>query len=70
MLMSYVLDAGRGGHGMDDLAEKWLGHKTIRFEQVAGSGKSQVDVRLRDRSRRRPNTPPRTPTSRCGCGRR
>jgi DNA polymerase-1 len=42
MLMSYVLDAGRGDHGMDVLAEKWLGHKTIHFEHVAGSGKSQV----------------------------
>ncbi len=42
MLMSYVLDAGRGDHGMDDLSEKVLGHKTIHFEQVAGSGKSQV----------------------------
>ena len=27
---------------MDDLAEKWLGHQTIRFEQVAGTGKNQV----------------------------
>ena len=42
MLMSYVLDAGRGAHGMDPLAEKWLGHQTIHFEHVAGSGKSQV----------------------------
>ena len=42
MLMSYVLDAGRGDHGMDDLSEKLLGHKTIHFEEVAGSGKSQV----------------------------
>jgi DNA polymerase-1 len=42
MLMSYVLDAGRGGHGMDDLAEKWLGHQTIHFEHVAGSGKSRI----------------------------
>ena len=42
MLISYVLDAGKGGHGMDDLAEKWLGHKTIHFADVAGSGKSQV----------------------------
>jgi DNA polymerase-1 len=43
MLMSYVLDAGRSrGHGMDDLAEKWLGHQTVHFEHVAGSGKSQV----------------------------
>ena len=42
MLMSYVLDAGRSGHGMDDLSVKWLGHHTIRFEQVTGSGKAQV----------------------------
>ena len=42
MLMSYVLDAGRSDHGMDVLSEKVLGHKTIHFEQVAGSGKSQV----------------------------
>ena len=42
MLISYVLDAGKGGHGMDDLSEKWLGHKTIHFADVAGSGKSKV----------------------------
>lgn len=43
MLMSYVLDAGNpGGHGMDWLAEKWLGHKTIHYKHVAGSGKSAV----------------------------
>ncbi|MBM3530919.1 MAG: DNA polymerase I [Alphaproteobacteria bacterium] len=42
MLISYVLDAGRGGHGMDDLSEKWLGHRTIHFEDVAGSGKARV----------------------------
>jgi len=42
MLISYVLDAGKGGHGMDDLAEKWLDHKTIHFADVAGTGKSRV----------------------------
>jgi DNA polymerase I len=42
MLISYVLDAGKGGHGMDDLSERWLDHKTIHFADVAGSGKSQV----------------------------
>ena len=40
--MSYVLDAGRGDHGMDVLSEKLLGHKTISFDEVAGSGKSKV----------------------------
>ncbi len=42
MLISYVLDAGKGGHGMDDLSERWLSHKTIHFADVAGQGKSQV----------------------------
>jgi DNA polymerase-1 len=34
MLMSYALDAGRGGHGMDDLAMRHLGHACISFDQV------------------------------------
>jgi DNA polymerase-1 len=42
MLMSYVLDAGRGKHNMDDLAEAWLGHQSIRAEQVTGTGKAFV----------------------------
>ncbi|PZO82391.1 MAG: DNA polymerase I [Mesorhizobium amorphae] len=42
MLLSYVLDAGKGNHGMDVLAERWLGHRTIQFKDVAGTGKSKV----------------------------
>ncbi|WP_315925100.1 DNA polymerase I [Mesorhizobium sp. SP-1A] len=43
MLISYVLDAGTsGGHGMDALSEKWLGHKPIAFKEVAGSGKGFI----------------------------
>lgn len=42
MLMSYVLDAGRGSHGMDALSEKWLGHTPIAFADVAGTGKARV----------------------------
>lgn len=42
MLMSYVLDAGRGSHGMDDLAERHLGHRTIRYSEVAGTGKNAI----------------------------
>jgi DNA polymerase-1 len=42
MLMSYVLDAGRGKHDLDDLAESWLGHQSIRAEQITGTGKGQV----------------------------
>ncbi len=40
MLLSYALDAGRNGHGMDELSEVLLGHKPISFKEVAGSGKS------------------------------
>ncbi len=34
MLISYVLDGGRGGHGMDDLALRHLGHSCIPFSKV------------------------------------
>lgn len=39
MLISYVLDCGRGKHNMDELAERHLGHQTIKFSDIAGSGK-------------------------------
>ena len=42
LLLSYVLDAGKHGHGMDELSELWLGHKPIPFKEVAGSGKSMI----------------------------
>jgi DNA polymerase-1 len=42
MLMSYALDSGRNGHGMDELSEKWLGHKPISYGEVAGTGKAAV----------------------------
>jgi len=42
MLLSYALDAGKGGNGMDALAERWLGHTPIPFKEVAGSGKSMI----------------------------
>ncbi|MGE3248156.1 MAG: DNA polymerase, partial [Beijerinckiaceae bacterium] len=42
MLMSYVLDAGLNGHGMDELSKKYLGHEPIKFEDVAGKGKTFI----------------------------
>ncbi len=42
MLESYVLDSTATRHDMDSLALKYLGHKTISFEEVAGKGKAQV----------------------------
>lgn len=48
MLMSYVLDAGVGAHGMDSLSEKWLNHKPITYKEVAGSGRANVTFDLVD----------------------
>ena len=42
MLMSYVLESGDAGHGMDELSQRHLGHKPIAFKDVAGSGKSSI----------------------------
>jgi DNA polymerase I len=42
MLISYVLDAGIGAQGMDELSQRHLGHKPIPYKEVAGTGKSQV----------------------------
>jgi DNA polymerase I len=42
MLLSYVLEGGLHGHGMDELAERFLGHTTIKFKDVTGTGKSQI----------------------------
>ncbi|MDI1287907.1 MAG: DNA polymerase I, partial [Reyranella sp.] len=42
MLISFVLDAGKNNHGMDELADLHLGQKTIKFSDVAGSGAKQV----------------------------
>ena len=42
MLLSYVLDAGRNKHNLDDLAFRHLGHETIKFSDVAGSGKNRI----------------------------
>ncbi len=42
LLLSYVLDAGIGAHGMDELSQRHLGHKPIAFKDVAGTGRQQV----------------------------
>lgn len=42
MLMSYALDAGLHGHGMDELAALFFGHKPISFAEVAGTGKTFI----------------------------
>ena len=42
MLLSYALDAGRGGHGMDDLSVRHLGHTPISYKEVTGTHKARV----------------------------
>jgi len=48
MVMSFDLDAGRsidgigGGHGMDELAMRHLGHTCIAFKDICGTGKKAI----------------------------
>ncbi len=43
MLLSYTLDAGNNRHNMDTLAELHLGHKTISYKDLVGTGKKQLN---------------------------
>lgn len=48
MIISFDLDAGRaldgigGGHGMDELAERHLGHKCLTFKELCGTGRKAI----------------------------
>ena len=48
MVISFDLDAGRseegigGGHGMDELSQRHLGHTTLTYKDICGSGKKQI----------------------------
>jgi len=51
MLLSYTLDAGNNRHNMDTLSELHLGHKTISYKELVGTGKKQLnfsDINLED----------------------
>ena len=43
MLISYVLAGGKHGHGMDELCALHLGHKTITYDEVTGTGKQRIN---------------------------
>ena len=43
MLMSYVLDAGKNRHNMDILSQIHLEHETIKFKEIVGTGKNQLN---------------------------
>ncbi len=48
MIISFDLDAGRsldgigGGHGMDELSQRHLGHTTLTFKDICGTGKKAI----------------------------
>ena len=51
MLLSYTVDAGNNRHNMDVLSEIHLGHKTLSYKDLVGTGKKQLnfsDVNLED----------------------
>ncbi|MET0444906.1 MAG: DNA polymerase I [Pseudorhodoplanes sp.] len=41
-LMSYALDAGRNAHGLEALADSWLGHAVLTHGEIIGSGKGKL----------------------------
>ena len=43
MLLSYTLDAGLNRHNLDLLSEIHLGHKTIQYKDLVGSGKKKLN---------------------------
>ena len=42
LLMSYAMNAGLHGHGMDTLSERYLSHRPIEIKSLLGTGKSQI----------------------------
>ncbi len=42
MLLSYAMQAGLSGHGMDALSKEYLGHEPIPIKTLLGTGKTQV----------------------------
>ena len=42
MLISYVLEGGLHGHGMDELSQLHLSHTPITFSEVTGKGKDKI----------------------------
>ncbi len=44
MVAAFLLNSGRSSYSMDSLAEEYLGHTTIKYSDVAGSGAKQVTL--------------------------
>lgn len=45
-VLSYDLDSSEHGHGLDELAQKFLDYQTIKYEAVTGSGKDKISFDL------------------------
>ncbi|HEX9836862.1 MAG TPA: DNA polymerase I [Alphaproteobacteria bacterium] len=43
MLLSYVLEGGAHGHGLDELAKLHLGHANITYDEVTGTGRDRIN---------------------------
>src|SRR5690606_1937017 len=41
MVMSYILDGGKHGHGLDELGQLHLGRQLISYHDVVGKGKNK-----------------------------
>ena len=42
MLLSYVLEGGAHGHGLDELSKLHFGHDNIKYSDVTGTGKNKI----------------------------
>ena len=77
MLLSYVLEAGIHGHGLDELSKLHFDHANIKFSDVAGSGRNAVtfaevplDAARGLRGRGRRHDAPAAPPAQAPAGRR
>ncbi len=48
MLMSYLLDPGKNSHSLDTIAQDYLRFETIKYSEVAGKGKNEVNFEFVD----------------------
>lgn len=42
MLMSYVLDGTKHGHGLDELAKLYFDHSMISYDSITGTGRNRI----------------------------
>ncbi len=46
MMLSYAMEAGKHGHGMDELSVLHLNHAPIKFDEVTGTGRARIPFGL------------------------